>query len=395
MAVAGGAEVLAAAVCAAYDELPRKGKPSGHEWTVLAGWAVTPVPLSEVSDADEVTVLAMGTGTKCLPPGRMAADGGSLVDAHAEVAAKRALQAALIDALSGEGVVELVPIPGAAASDPGAPLVELGPQQYVHLYVSQTPCGDASIFVTDAASAVSYAPASKRKAFKGLDMQRTGARAVGGASGDAKEPGTGYHTPGLLRTKPGRGEPSQSMSCSDKIARWVALGMQGTLLGSLVAPIRLSSIVVGELFDRQALERALVTRVAALLPPGVAVPVVAAAPAATFAASRAALTTVGGYDADELTTTGASVVAWRRRERAATGSRWSSHAVLGARGRLLGTTKAKAKNLSSASPVSPALMLARFVAALESVFPERAAVLAAKAGVESVYEVPYKAEVGA
>lgn len=45
---------------------------------------------------------------------------------------------------------------------------------------------------------------------------------------------------------PLQGEPTLSMSCSDKLARWALLGLQGSLLGSLLAaPIRLSTLTVG------------------------------------------------------------------------------------------------------------------------------------------------------
>lgn len=46
------------------------------------------------------------------------------------------------------------------------------------------------------------------------------------------------------------------MSCSDKITRWLYLGLQGAVLSSLVVPIYVHSLVVGEYFDRDALERA-------------------------------------------------------------------------------------------------------------------------------------------
>ena len=42
---------------------------------------------------------------------------------------------------------------------------------------------------------------------------------------------------GVLRTKPGRGERTACMSCSDKIARWNALGLQGGLLADICGPM--------------------------------------------------------------------------------------------------------------------------------------------------------------
>ena len=52
---------------------------------------------------------------------------------------------------------------------------------------------------------------------------------------------------GVLRTKPGRGDPTLSMSCSDKIAKWLVLGLQGALLSVfLKEPIYLDAIVVAK-----------------------------------------------------------------------------------------------------------------------------------------------------
>ncbi|KAF9425216.1 hypothetical protein BGZ94_007740 [Podila epigama] len=68
-----------------------------------------------------------------------------------------------------------------------------------------------------------------------------------------------YASVGVLRTKPGRvdSEPTLSMSCSDKMARWSILGLTSGLVAPFLAPIYLTSVITMELFDEEALERAL------------------------------------------------------------------------------------------------------------------------------------------
>lgn len=51
------------------------------------------------------------------------------------------------------------------------------------------------------------------------------------------------------------------MSCSDKIASWNVLGLQGALLSYFIEPIYLNGIVLGDLFNRSHLQRALFGRI--------------------------------------------------------------------------------------------------------------------------------------
>ncbi|XP_041795510.1 tRNA-specific adenosine deaminase 1 isoform X2 [Chelmon rostratus] len=94
------------------------------------------------------------------------------------------------------------------------------------------------------------------------DIHRTGAKCVPGGPADPLQPGVGYHSTGVLRVKPGRGEPTLSLSCSDKLARWAVLGFQGALLSHyLQGALYFNTVVVGKCpCSQEVMHRALVTR---------------------------------------------------------------------------------------------------------------------------------------
>ena len=100
------------------------------------------------------------------------------------------------------------------------------------------------------------------------DSDAAPAPLVGGAARGRN----GYSLFGVLRTKPGRADspPTLSMSCSDKIARWNVLGIQGALASRVLWPIYVSNIVIGEVdlhmqgVVREDCERAFVDRLAVM-----------------------------------------------------------------------------------------------------------------------------------
>ncbi|RLN91647.1 hypothetical protein BBJ28_00006469 [Nothophytophthora sp. Chile5] len=272
------------------------------EWTVLAGIVLRMSPfVSSASDDGAVgtfRVLAAATGNKCLGRRDLNTDGLVVNDCHAEILARRAfLRYLYAEALAWHRAKASEAEPTTQSIFERHPMTQrlvLRPQHSLHLYVSEAPCGDAAIYelrdevvdelVQRRVERVSGPNSAGPKAGSEIEhsaLRLTGAKAHTGkrsrrseSAGEQEEPPEKRfeQTLGLARVKSGRSDlpvekQTLSMSCSDKLAKWNALGLQGSLLLQWFEPIFLRSIVVGTdekamsaVKQEQALRRAVCTR---------------------------------------------------------------------------------------------------------------------------------------
>ncbi|WWC91907.1 uncharacterized protein L201_006857 [Kwoniella dendrophila CBS 6074] len=231
-----------------YSTLPAHGKPvirsnGTPEWSILATTCIVVPSTTETSgNSHRIVPVSLGTGVKCLPYSKLSEYGDTLHDCHAEILARRGFirwliwQAGLYNKFTkGEIAKEeesfLDRINGKFRLKDGIT---------TWLYTSMLPCGDASTLYTSA----------HQSAEEALQWSETDLVATATPPSDntgVSRGRSGYTSTSTLRTKPGRPDsmPSISMSCSDKIASWSVLGIQGGLLANLFEPIYLKGIVVG------------------------------------------------------------------------------------------------------------------------------------------------------
>ena len=233
-------DYLATAVNNVYASL--RFKPSTGQYTILAGFILV--------SPERHQVISLTTGSKCLPTNRLSGRGESVNDSHAEVLARRGALLWFFD--------EVCRMRNGAPGEASCWIEKDTSGKYrlrdsvrIHMYISTVPCtsiksvvivcsdhlgGDASMRFLASSQAPEMAQLKDSAPFEpqSPDVPWRGRN--------------NYHCYGTLRTKPGRADSptTASMSCSDKIAAWNVLGLQGALGSLLFTQLYIDSIVIGE-----------------------------------------------------------------------------------------------------------------------------------------------------
>uniref|UniRef100_A0A3Q1IAZ3 Adenosine deaminase RNA specific B2 (inactive) n=1 Tax=Anabas testudineus TaxID=64144 RepID=A0A3Q1IAZ3_ANATE len=234
-----------------YTELTRSCFSTSHaRHKVLAG-----IVMTRGFDLRTAQVVSLATGTKCLDSDNTSDCELTLSDCHAEVVSRRALVRFLYAQLElllcrSADAEESIFIPSK-----GSDGFQLRDDVFFHMYVSSSPCGDARLncpYETTAAREGNTLNHSRRFRCHLRVKVNGGEGTLPVTARRANQKWDDVSTQ----------KPFVTMSCTDKMAKWSVVGLQGALLSHLVEPVYLHSLTVGTLSHTGHLDRALTRRLA-------------------------------------------------------------------------------------------------------------------------------------
>lgn len=265
------------------------------------------VRAEDVTGRVTLQVVSMGVGTKVLPYAevieqRNRAEGSVLIrDCHAEILARRGFVRYLYDQLSSYNAhtPTISPDISTCIFEPARTGIlsrlKLKVGVTLHLYTSSQPCGNASIKRWAKCKPVQFNSSLSEYEYPPDPHARIQITQAGRKEGQVavlvkknNHAVVDADVPAPMQFVPDTSLPALSSSvlpdpvlaapyipagtalagstlgnvatCSDKIARWSALGLQGSLLTALIEPVYLSTITVGRKFSKAHCERALCCR---------------------------------------------------------------------------------------------------------------------------------------
>lgn len=238
------ADIMEAKIMQTFEQLTQ-GRQEVREYKVLAG-----IVMTTNMNFEEAIVVSLATGTKCVNGGNICCNGSVLNDSHAEIIARRGLMKFLYTQLRWHCMPDMAHNSIFQRNPNGLQTpYSLKDNIHFHLYINTAPCGDARIFQFNLNKSQNF--------FNSGQYGQLRTKVEGGMG--TTPVGSRYYP----QTWDGvvLGEPLLTMSCSDKIARWNVVGIQGALLSQLIEPIYLHSIVLGSMFNDQHLYRAICGRI--------------------------------------------------------------------------------------------------------------------------------------
>ncbi|ELP87936.1 tRNA-specific adenosine deaminase, putative [Entamoeba invadens IP1] len=213
-----------------YKKLPAKGKEQENEWSILSSFFIVNPKLQEVD------FICLGTGNKCLSFSHHSQT--AVNDSHAEIITKRIFQLFLSEDYKNKNSKYF-------EKDQKTGKFRIKSTYKIIMYITEVPCGDCCI--------------SKDLEINDKSEIETGAKRL--VDGDIKRTVSLWEEDdinsslGKTRIKPGRGEKSLSMSCSDKILKWNLIGLQGSILSKYYTKIRPDIILVEGPLNIESLAR--------------------------------------------------------------------------------------------------------------------------------------------